>query len=299
MQIKKILFPTDFSESAERALDHALVLAHRFDAELLMLHVESPHDADPNNPQRQFPELEELFSFIKSQVSSSLDKDDLPVMDGDITLREKVVRGYSVSHEILALAQDEAVDLIVIGTKGRTGLGHFLLGSTAEKVVHGAAMPVMTIHHGEDLLIANGGSYKRILVATDFSDASRGALRATGELARLFGSEVVVSHVVEPVYSSPALFAGTSNPLELDRETTARTHQAMHDFAGDLLPEGYELDLRSGVVHKTVLEAVEETGSDLLVIADHGWNAVERWLLGGSAEKLIRRSPVPVLTIRD
>lgn len=298
MDIKTILFPTDFSDSSGRALDHALVLAHVFDARLIMLHVETPYTADPYNPKSEFPKLDELFQFIRDQVNARIEQPELPVMDGDIEVDHEVVRGISAADTILSFAKENDVSMIVMGTHGRTGLRHFLLGSTTEKVVHGARVPVLTIHHGEDLFIANEGTYKRILVPLDFSEASRTALKAGLEIAERFGSELKVTHVIEPVLTPQSLVTGDPSPARIDRDVLTRSRDALRDFAGELLPESTELMLRTGRPHSEIIDVVKETESDLLVIAEHGWSALERWLLGGTAERLIRKSPVPVFVVR-
>lgn len=298
MNIRKILFPTDFSGPSNRALDHALILAHRFDAELLMLHVEVPYATDPNNPRFEFPKLEELFQAIREQVDKRLNAPELPVVSGDIEIHHEVKRAVSAAPEILQYAQDTEVDLIVMGTHGRTGLGHFLLGSTAERVVHGARIPVLTIHHGEDVLTQHLGKYESILVPIDFSESSRKALQAGAELADKFGGTLSVLHVVEPVLSPQNMFAGDPSPIIIDDELSSRSQSAFEEFAEGLVPKGTPLQLRSGTAHKEITAEAKEKKVDLVVMADQGWSAVERWLLGGTTEKVIRRNPVPVLTIK-
>ena len=298
MNIQKILFPTDFSQPANRALDHALVLAHRFKAEVIMLHVETPYSADPNNPRKEFPKLEELFQFIRSQAKERLADPQLPVMSGDISMSEKVLRGISAAQEILAYADEEKVDLIVMGTHGRSGIGHFLLGSTTEKVVHGSLVPVLTIHSGEDLFLKAEGSYKRVLVPTDFSEASLHAVRWGADIAKRFGSELVVVHVIEPVLAPQALFAGDPSPIRIDKELRQRSEVALQNFAGEYLPENASFVLKAGRAHQEIIGTIKETQADLVIVADQGWNALDRWLLGGTTEKLIRKSPVPVLTVK-
>ncbi len=298
MNIRKILFPTDFSGPSNRALDHALVLAHRFNASLVMLHVEVPYATDPNNPRFEFPKLEELFDAIHEQVDKRLGDPELPVVSGDIEIKHEVKRAVSAAPEILSFAEDNEIDMIVMGTHGRTGLGHFLLGSTAERVVHGAKIPVLTIHHGEDVLLGHQGKYETILVPIDFSEASRDALKAGAELADKFSSKLLVLHVVEPVLSPQNLFAGDLSPVVIDSELSLRSQEAFEEFAAGLVPKETEIHLRSGISHKEIIAEAKEQKTDLVVMADQGWSAVERWLLGGTTEKVIRRSPVPVLTVK-
>jgi nucleotide-binding universal stress UspA family protein len=64
------------------------------------------------------------------------------------------------------------------------------------------------------------------------------------------------------------------------------------------VPDSTRFELLSGIVHREIIRAIKKEGADLVVVADRGWSAVERWLLGGTTEKIIRKSPVPVLTVK-
>ncbi len=295
MKKMRFLFPTDFSSASSKALDHALVLAHKYDAELIMLHVEVPHAHDPNNPLKEFPDLDELFAFIRQQVEGRVEDDDLPVIKGTTPIREEVRRNISDANEILDFIEQEKIDLVIMGTHGRGVLKQFVLGSTTEKVVRGSLAPVLTIHKGEDLLITNQGNYKRILAPVDFSDASRESLQLAINLSKKFSSELIVIHVFEPVLSSPGFFSEKPTAAEIDPDLTKRSEEALHHFAGDILPDYAQFKLRSGQVQRQLTDFVNKNEVDLIVIANQGWNAMDRFLIGGTTEKLIRNSPVPVM----
>lgn len=299
MDITHILYPTDFSETSARALDQAVVLAHRFDAKLTLLFVETPHGADPNNPKREFPPLDELFSYLREQGDQRMDDADAPVVSGKIELAEEVVRDTSAAHGILSYAEAHGADMIVMATHGRSNIAHFLLGSTAEKVVHGAQVPVLTIGRGEDRFLLNQGEYKRVLIPVDFSEACRYSLKFGIELADRFEAKVGFVHVIEPVLNHEALMSGHTSPMQMDTQTEFRSRAALKQFAGDLLPEDYEFYLMSGVTHQEIIITIEKSESDLIVVANKGWSPIERFLLGSTTEKLIRKSPVPVLVVRN
>lgn len=299
MKINQILFPTDFSSPSDKALDHALVMAHRYHAHLTMLHVEVPYGADPNNPKFEFPRLDHLFDFIREQVSQRLEAEDLPVFSGDITISHEVLRGVSAPREILAYCDEHPVDLIIMGTHGRSGLGRFVLGSTAEKVMRGSAVPVLTIHHGEDLFVANGGRYRRILVPIDYSEMSQAALRRGVDLARTFEAELYFCHAIEQNFSPLTLFVGDPSPMKIDKELEKRSRNAFLEFAGNDLPENYAFHLSAGRPHTEIIHFIKEINADLVVLGNHGWNPVERWLLGGTTEKIIRKAPVPVFIVKQ
>ncbi|MBD3166480.1 hypothetical protein GF324_07770 [bacterium] len=299
MKVSHILYPTDFSETSARALDQAVVLAHRFNAKLTMLFVETPHGADPHNPNKEFPPLDELFAYLREQGDKRMDDADAPVVSGKIELEEQVVRDTSPAHGILSFADAYDVDMIVIGTHGRGQIAHFLLGSTAEKVVHGAKVPVLTVGRGEDRFLLNQGVYKRILIPMDFSEACRFSMKTSMEIARRFEADIAFVHVIEPVLNHEALMTGHTAPMQMDTQTEFRSRAALKRFAEDLLPDRYEFFLTSGVTHQEIIRVIQSFEADLIVVANKGWSPIERFLLGSTTEKLIRKSPVPVLVVRN
>ena len=142
---KKILFCTDFSENADWAFTYALTLAKTFQAKLLLLHV-TPQPVHPEQLTIYLSEekLEELKISQKKDLDVNLTTRYLHKMDDFKDFQINVIEGEPFL-EILQRAKKESVDLIVMGTHGRTGLDHILFGSTAERVVRKAPCPVLTI----------------------------------------------------------------------------------------------------------------------------------------------------------
>lgn len=140
MTIQRILLPTDFSDTAQHALDYAAEMAERFGASVHVLHVV----ADPT-PQDW---AVGAAALVVSDLLKTW-KDDAERRLGEISLGGvETVRAVSVGHafvEILQYATDNAIDLIVMGTHGRGPVKHLLLGSVAEKVVRKAPCPVLTV----------------------------------------------------------------------------------------------------------------------------------------------------------
>ena len=139
--------------------------------------------------------------------------------------------------------------------------------------------------------------FKRILVPTDFGDAANDAIDFAVGLAKSFGSTITLLHVYEiPVYPYPGLTIDVDllTPVreaarkELDRELAALQKRGCEARA----------QLESGVAWSQILAAVEAQKSDLIVMGTHGRKAVMHALLGSVAERVVRFSPVPVLTVR-
>jgi nucleotide-binding universal stress UspA family protein len=144
--IRRIIVPVDFSEKANRALAYAVDLAHDMDAKIILLHVIEPVYV-ANDPgltyipaQTVTAEHTSAQKRIQKLAADWIPKDNF---------EKAVIRVGSPYHEITAAAQSLKADILVIGTHGRTGLSHVLMGSTAERVVRHATCPVLTVRRAK------------------------------------------------------------------------------------------------------------------------------------------------------
>ncbi|MEW6117709.1 MAG: universal stress protein [Nitrospirota bacterium] len=143
MLIKKILFPTDFSEGARSALPYAVDFAKSCSAKLYMLHV--IYDiATASGLYVPHVSVDEMYKELEAGARKELEKFGAEERMDIRNIEYAVLRGVPYD-EILKYAKEQAIDLIVIGTHGRKGLDRFLFGSTAEKVVRYAPCPVLTV----------------------------------------------------------------------------------------------------------------------------------------------------------
>jgi len=136
MQAKLIVFPTDFSSASDAAMHYATSLARDAGAKLLIVHVEEPPLAYGGG---------ELYYGIPDPDRGDLTKmlDELTPSDPAVPYEHRMLLGEPAT-EIVRLAEEQAADLIVMGTHGRTGLKRLLMGSVAEAVVRRSACPVLT-----------------------------------------------------------------------------------------------------------------------------------------------------------
>ena len=136
-----ILIPTDGSDGALKAFEHALHLAEMYDSTIHLIYVVEPiHTADVGTEQV----LEAMRAEGERSLGELADRAD---SNGIGAVTE--VRTGSPHREILEYADDEGIDLIVMGTHGRTGLNRYLLGSVTEKIVRISETPVLTIRRDE------------------------------------------------------------------------------------------------------------------------------------------------------
>lgn len=148
--LTRLLVPVDFSEQSRSALRYAVMLAQRFGAHIDVLHVwEMPHFAGMDLMlQAPVVDSEPLEHYVREQAAREM-SDFLAEENirDDIHVRQRIEAG-DVDVTIIKLAETEGYDLIVMGTHGRTGLAHLLMGSVAEKIIRYAPCPVLTVRHG-------------------------------------------------------------------------------------------------------------------------------------------------------
>ena len=142
---KKVLFCTDFSENSDYAFDFAYGIAKRDEGLLYVLHVR------PANPHQAFVENavgEEILEEVQKNIQEDLDNNykERYVKKIENGIRYEVVtKSGREDEEILKFAKDEKVDIIVVGTHGRTGIEHVFFGSVAEKVLRRSPFPIFVI----------------------------------------------------------------------------------------------------------------------------------------------------------
>lgn len=143
MEFKKILFPTDFSEGALKALPYAAQLVRQFSGKLYLVHV--IYDiANASGLHVPHVSLDQMYKELQTGAMAELEKFGYVERKDIKDIEYHVLRGVPY-EEIVAFAEKNAIDLIVIGSHGRRGIDRVLFGSTAERVVRYSKVPVMTI----------------------------------------------------------------------------------------------------------------------------------------------------------
>ena len=189
--LNHVLVPHDFGDTSKTAMDYAIALARMFDAVLDVLHVRDR--ADTVIPA-QFPRelYEELQTTVRERLLSITALDETkPTLDFHL-------RSGTAHAEILRFAKEQRTDLIVMGTHGRRGVAHAVMGSVAETVVRTAPCPVLTVRKPPREYVA-----PNILVPTDFGVASDTALSYGRTLAHTFGGRLHLLHVMENYFMRP------------------------------------------------------------------------------------------------
>jgi len=142
IELKELLLPVDFSEASLKATEYALTLAHKFGANLHVLHViEDPVVYLPMYESYPVPTRQQFETYAQTRLENWI-----PEQEADGLKIELAWRHGRPHIEIVEFAEDTGIDLIVLGTHGRGAAAHLLLGNVAEKVVRKAPCPVLTVH---------------------------------------------------------------------------------------------------------------------------------------------------------
>jgi nucleotide-binding universal stress UspA family protein len=288
---KKIFVATDFSTTADRAEKTAYQLASWLGAELHLVHVRVILE-DPLMAKEQQLEIEQMMSSTDEATREAFARDRAG--EPGTTVRTHLIRSVSAAEAITETASDLDCDLIVMGTHGRRGIKHMLLGSVAENVIRSVDLPVLTVRP-ETAFPAHGP--KRILVAHDFSERSATAVRVAGDWARAFDADVTLLHVVEPVVY-PEFYAINVISDDVMTRLRDRATEALDTAAVEILGD-LRVTTRVQIGHAidTITAEAQPEQVDLAVMGTRGLTGLEQLVLGSVAEGVLRRCPVPLLTV--
>lgn len=301
IEIRRILCPVDFSDLSRRALDHAIAVAKWYGSHLTVLyvyHVPTAGMALSSLPIAPAAETVALFSADREHFRQQL-KGFAPADALTNVPVEYVVAEGDVATEVLAEAK--SAEMVVLGTHGRSGFEHLILGSVAEKVVRKARCPVMTIPPAAaDATKAVPALFHHIVAGIDFSDASLHALKYALSLAEEADAHLTVLRVVE-VPRELAQWAAESEEGKgyVERwKTSAWTHLR------DLVPDDarvychVEERVETGQPYRELLRVAAEQAAGLIVIGAHGHGMLDRMFFGSTAQHVVRQAACPVLTLR-
>jgi nucleotide-binding universal stress UspA family protein len=296
--IRRILCATDLSPASEPAWDEALLLARLLGAEVVLLHVVSPMPI-PLEGYLPPPLYVELVEGAQREAQASLDARLAHSSGPGVKARGRVAEG-TPAQQIVDVAQKEGSDLLVVGTRGRTGLERVLLGSVADRVIRTASRPVVTVRSQPP---AARPGLARILYATDFSPTARAAWPWVLALAEPTAAAVELLHVTLQAVPdrdlSPDILGRMARLLEERGQTEAERflQESERRWPGRLPRERVQVHVGPGVAGDQIAHQAQARGADLIVMGTHGWSGLVRWMLGSVTQHVIQIAPCPVLTV--
>jgi nucleotide-binding universal stress UspA family protein len=278
LQLKNVAFTTDFSEASLSALPYASAIARAFGSTLHLCHIVPPA---PLSAGLADPRLYEASGKDAVEQLAALRK--LPPLAG---LNPALVLAEGgLKDELLGILSKVQVDLLVAGTRGRTGLRKMLLGSALEEICRVATCPILTV--GPGMAFDAGVPFRHILYPTNLSELSKKAVPYIALLARKYGAHVTVLHVVP------------EDEATLGDEKTFRQSvvtKLTNTFGPALAEFQPEFVVEFGETADTVMRVAAERKVNLVALGIR--NAFRPGILRArTAYRIMAGAPCPVLTV--
>jgi nucleotide-binding universal stress UspA family protein len=288
IQLTNILFLTDFSPSADAAIPYATDLAKRFGANLYVLHVQAPIITPVTHPAT-WAALQKA-----AEVERKMQRETLLKSFPDTQPKVLIQEGGFWST-LLSVVEQNKIDLIVLGTRGRSGVGKFLLGSVAEEIFRRAPCAVMTVGPHSAGESVRRRKISEIVYATNFSTESVAAASYAISLAQEFQAHLTLLHVIADEKAD-----------DLVTHSRELVKSAEH-LLRNLIPSEAELwceprfAVEQGSPAEKILEVANSKKADLIVLGVHrprGFPGAATHLPIATAHKVVSNAPCPVLTVR-
>ncbi len=296
--IESILFATDFSECAKHAQEHATFWASTLGARLHVVHViEFPPGMDPEQPVNKM-----YLDRLRDEADGKLRDTIAEVERGGATAQGRLETGIA-SQALAETAEVLGSGIVVMGTKGLTGLDHLLIGSTAERLVRLAPCPVLTVRTTQEAQptvkkAPHPARMQRVLAPLDFSDCSLDALEFAIFVAKTFDAALTIQHVLAPVAFGLDF---TLRHVEERRQQRKQVESWLSDLASSLDSQGLRVTqvVTAGEAADSILGRSQEQRCDLIVMGTHGRRGISHLVSGSVAEGVLRKATCPVLTVKS
>ena len=278
--VKNVLVAYDFSECSRRALLESVSFAERSGAVITVLNV-----IDAN--------ISEVFSkdLVKEwqdKTLKSISQDLAQVGKSESTkslVKEVLVEIGVPYKKIIEKVLDKQIDLVIVGSHGRSALGYVLLGSVADKVVRYSPVPVMVCR------LERARAFSKVLVPLDQDQASESAIGPAKYFAELYNSQIELLQVVDFKDVSFMNFQDVIEKLLGVAESRLKEVQSKHNLA--LHP----VVLEGGVSYSIIEHVRQDAEVGLVAMMTHGRKGLKHFMLGSVAEAVIRYAPCNVLVI--
>lgn len=281
--IERVLLPTDGSDGALSGARRGIALASQTAASVYVLSVvDAPVVVDDAAIASLESRAEEAVETVANMARD---------YDEGIDVTTAVERGTPF-QAVREYAHRHEIDVIAMGTKGRTGLDRFLLGSVTENVLRTARVPVLAVPPDADEPGIADVAFDRLLLPTDGSEGAEIAAEWGVALADHLGSDVHSLYAVDPAppnHEPDAVIEALERRAEAAIEATSERADAV-DVA---VTESIE----TGSPANTILAYASDHEVDLIVMGTHGRTGVGQWFLGSITENVVRGADVPVLCV--
>lgn len=276
--MKKIIVPVDFSIHSEYALETASILAKKYQAEIIVLHMLEIANAILTNSASELQAEGAYFLKIAEQkFTTFLDK---PYLIGiKVT---PVIKHFKVFSEVNAIAISHKADLIIMGSQGVSGLKEILIGSNTEKMVRYSDVPVLVVKEHPILT-----DFETAVFASSFSKDDINAYKKARQLFESLGISMYLVYV-----NTPSISFNSTN--EIQKKIASFLKQA----DGNLSNMKYVNYVSDYTIEKGILNFADSIKADLIAIATHGKKGITHFIEGSLSEDVANHSALPVMTFK-
>lgn len=282
--LKNILFATDFSTASNAAAPIAIEIARRYGAKVYGVHVNRFDDYTAAAPNAW---------AAMAEAAEKETKEDAGRLNEQLQgIEHEVVIGEGSIWEVISnLIEQKEIDLIVLGTRGRTGLGKVILGSAAEQILRQSPCPVLTVGPHVNLWSDQYAKMREILYATDLAADNPIAAPYAISLAQENQAHLVLLHVIEDQKAGDLL----ENPKAVDIKER-KLQQLVTEQAGLWCEPTYIVE--QGAVAEKILDVAKRRHTDLIVMGARPAKGLVTHLNIGTVHEVVSQATCPVLTVR-
>jgi nucleotide-binding universal stress UspA family protein len=319
--IRRLLVPLDGSEVAEAVLPYAIAYATLFDSEVTLLRVVEPVEAAAARPEAPLAAviavaMDQPFAapLVGASVPRAEEEPSEPASERAhaylVAVAQRLSHAGLQVHTRVAQGQPAVViaelaasfDLVAMATHGRSGVGRWVYGSVADKVLQSAPVPLLLVR-AQPTPPAAIAPITRLLVPLDGSTLAEQALPLATLLAERTGAELVLLQSlawVQQAFYDPYGYGAALTIDTLIEEGQASAHQYLDAVREPLVERGLKVVtiVRLEAAAEAILTTVEEQQADLIVMSTHGRSGLGRWTLGSVADRVLRGAARPILLVR-
>ncbi|MFZ0821285.1 MAG: universal stress protein [Candidatus Acidiferrales bacterium] len=289
INLKKILYLTDFSEPSEAALPFAAAVAREYGAKVYAFHVMTPSPLVYTTPETTVATMEAQEEAAQAEMQRA------DAQLAGLVHETMVENDLGVWPAVERAVSQLGIDMIVVGTHGRSGVERLLLGSVAEEIFRRSSVPVLTIGPWAAHAVHNAAKFRRILFATDFTKESLAAAPYAISMAQENQARLILLHVIR---------AGHNKGDEKHAEQSIA--DAMYRLL-EIVPADAELwcrpeaSVQYGTPGDMILDLANERGADLIVMGVRdakGHLGAATHAQRATAHQVVSHAHCPVLTVR-
>jgi nucleotide-binding universal stress UspA family protein len=285
VSVGKILLATDFSSASEKAASYAKALARRFSSIVELAHV-----FDPSVVTTYKEALIGLpINERRKMTNESLERLRDDFVSSGIETRTASPEGHRPAAELLKIAKEQDVDLIVTGTQSKSGIERLILGSTAEEIIRNAECTVLTVGPKAKAVEDTPLIFRNIVYATDFSTSAKKAAIYALSFAEDSGAHLYICHVIGP--QEPTAAGQEFSEGAFRRALKEMIPESAYDWCDP------ECVVEHGYAGEAILKLAERVQADLIVLGTRKASFLLTHLDRGLTPELLAQATCPVMTI--